>query len=45
MHELKEIMCDNVQKNTNSKIFFPIEDEHGDILYLGKKFSWKEVTM
>jgi hypothetical protein len=40
-----DIIFNNVKNNTKGKIYFPIEDKNGDILYLGKKFSWKEVTM
>lgn len=40
-----DVMFNNVKENTKGKILFPIEDKHGDILYLGKRFSWKEVTM
>lgn len=40
-----DIMFDNVKQNTQGKIYFPIEDENGDILYLGRKFSWREVII
>lgn len=40
-----DVMFENVQKNTQEKLYFPFENKNGDISYLGKRFSWKEVTM
>ena len=35
----------NVKRNSNNKVLFPMPDEKGDIKYMGKKYSLKEVEV
>ena len=35
----------NVKRNSNNKVMFPMPDEKGDIKYMGKKYSLKEVEI
>lgn len=35
----------NVKRNSNNKVMFPMPDEKGDIKYMGKKYSLKDVEI
>ena len=38
-----DIICQNVKNNSTNPIMFPLPDENGDILYMGKTYSYKEI--
>lgn len=38
-----DIICQNVKNNSKNPIMFPLPDENGDILYMGKTYSYKEI--
>ena len=37
------VMFQNVKNNTRSKMMFPVQDINGDIVYMGARYSWKEI--
>lgn len=39
------VMFQNIKKNTKSKIQFPMPDDDGDIVYMGARYSWKEIKI
>lgn len=39
------IIFQNIKKNTKSKIQFPMPDDNGDIVYMGARYSWKEIKI
>ena len=38
-------ILENIIKNTDNKIYFPVEDVNGDIRYLWKNYTLKELTI
>lgn len=38
-----DILYQNVKNNTDSPIIFPLPDDSGDIIYMGKKYKYKEI--
>ena len=38
-----DIICQNVKNNSKNPIIFPLPDKNGDILYMGKTYSYKEI--
>ena len=39
------VMARNVLRNAGGKTYFPIKDKEGDIIYLGDRYSVKEVCV
>ena len=38
-----DILYQNVKNNTDSPIMFPLPDDSGNIIYMGKKYKYKEI--
>ena len=38
-------IVENVKYNSGNTVYIPIEDENGDILYLGKKYKITKINV